>query len=111
MVLPSVGTKAPDFTLQDQDGVSHTLSHHKGQWVLIYFYPKDNTPGCTTEACSLREHFGELRKKLEVIGVSHDKVETHAKFASKYQLPFTLLSDPKKEIIQAFKINRIAFRR
>lgn len=94
--------KAPDFKAYDQNGKVHHLKDYSGKWILLYFYPKDNTPGCTMEACQLRDHFDELRESLEVIGVSHDKVESHARFASKYKLPYTLLSDPDKKIIKAY---------
>ncbi len=95
-------SKAPDFKAYDQNGKIHYLKDYSGKWILLYFYPKDNTPGCTIEACQLRDHFDELRTKMEVIGVSHDKVESHARFASKYKLPYTLLSDPDREIIRAY---------
>lgn len=95
-------SKAPDFKGYDQNGKMHHLKEYAGKWLLLYFYPKDNTPGCTMEACQLRDHFDDLRKKIEVVGVSHDKVESHAKFASKYKLPYTLLSDPDKTIIKAY---------
>lgn len=97
-----VGDKAPDFTALDQHGKQHKLAAYKGQWLLLYFYPKDDTPGCTKEACSFRDEFAELKGKVLVLGVSHDRVESHAKFASKYQLPFTLLSDPQKKIISDY---------
>ncbi len=95
-------SKAPDFKAYDQNNKIHHLKDYLGKWILLYFYPKDNTPGCTMEACQLRDHFDELREKMEVIGVSHDKVESHARFASKYKLPYTLLSDPDKEIIKVY---------
>ncbi|MBL7685205.1 MAG: peroxiredoxin, partial [Deltaproteobacteria bacterium] len=75
---------------------------YQGKWLLLYFYPKDSTPGCTAEACSFRDHFEDLKGKVEVLGVSHDTEKSHAKFAEKYQLPFTLLSDPNKKIIEAY---------
>ncbi len=94
-----VGSMAPDFTLPDQNGKNHTLSSYRGHKVALYFYPKDETPGCTKEACSIRDG----RKQLEdagivVLGVSHDSVASHKKFADKYNLTFTLLSDSKKEV-------------
>ena len=89
-----VGDNAPDFELRDQYGKTHKLSDYLGQKVLIYFYPRDFTPGCTTEACSLRDNFEEFRNsKAEVLGISIDSVESHNKFARKYNLPFTLLAD------------------
>jgi len=84
--------KAPDFTLPDQDGKEHTLSDFRGRWVLIYFYPKDDTPGCTKEACVIRDAFPNFKKlKAVVLGISTDSVKSHQKFAAKYGLPFTLL--------------------
>jgi len=105
MPLPTLNSPAPDFTLPDQDGVSHTLSHHRGSWVLLYFYPKDDTAGCTKEACMIRDEFpafGALKAK--VFGVSTDSVASHKKFAEKYQLPFTLLADEDKEVVRAYGV-------
>ena len=103
MALPSVGTKAPDFTLQDQDGVSHTLSQYKSQWVLIYFYPKDNTPGCTKQACTLRDAEPAFEKlDAVVLGISGDSVASHKKFVEKFQLPFPLLADTDRNVIEAY---------
>src|SRR4030095_15616004 len=93
------GAKAPAFEGKDQNGKKHLLDDYRGQWLLLYFYPKDDTPGCTKEACTLRDRFEDLKDKAQVVGVSHDKVESHAKFADKFKLPFTLLSDPEKKII------------
>lgn len=94
-----VGSKAPDFTLPDQNGNNHTLSSYLGQKVALYFYPKDETPGCTKEACSIRDGRKQLQDAgIVVLGVSHDSVESHKKFADKYNLTFTLLSDSKKEV-------------
>lgn len=99
------GSKAPGFRLPDQDGKEHALKDEVGNWVLLYFYPKDDTPGCTAEACALRDHFPKFRKlKATVFGVSVDPVKKHAKFAEKYQLPFTLLSDEKKELVEAYGV-------
>lgn len=87
-------SSAPDFTLLDQAGQSHTLSTYKGQTVLLYFYPKDDTPGCTAEACSFRDNLSELKKAgLVVLGVSGDDVKSHGKFASKFNLNFPILAD------------------
>lgn len=98
-------TNAPDFTLPDQDGVLHTLSGYKGTWVLIYFYPKDDTPGCTKEACQLRDTFPNFEKlNAKVFGVSADTVQSHKKFAEKYKLPFTLLADPEKKMLEAYGV-------
>jgi peroxiredoxin Q/BCP len=92
-----VGQTAPGFKLLDQDGVTHTLSEYKGTWVLLYFYPKDDTPGCTKEACAIRDDFTDFEKlKLQVLGVSADSV--------KNQLPFTLLADEEKELIKAYGV-------
>ncbi|MCX6780158.1 MAG: thioredoxin-dependent thiol peroxidase [Candidatus Magasanikbacteria bacterium] len=100
-----VGDKAPEFNLPDQDGEMHSLRDYFGQWVLLYFYPKDDTPGCTTEACSLRDNLPKFKKiKAVVFGVSADSVKSHRKFADKFELPFTLLSDENKELIQAYDV-------
>ena len=99
----TIGKPAPDFTLQDQEGNTHTLADLKGQHTLIYFYPKDDTPGCTAQACSLRDNLEELRELgVEVYGVSGDSVESHKKFAEKYNLPFPVLSDPERTVIDAY---------
>jgi peroxiredoxin Q/BCP len=98
-----IKTEAPDFSLSDQEGKIHTLSHHRGSYVLIYFYPKDDTPGCTKEACSIRDLYGEFGATgIQVFGISADSIESHKLFAEKYALPFTLLSDPTKETIVAY---------
>lgn len=94
MTIPTAGTNAPDFTLPDQDGVSRTLSSYQGQRVLLYFYPKDDTPGCTKEACAIRDAFPQFDStRAVVLGISPDSVKSHKKFAEKYELPFTLLAD------------------
>lgn len=96
-------SKAPDFELLDQDGKSHKLSDYKGNFVLIYFYPKDDTPGCTKEACMLRDDFPNFKKiKAKVFGISADSVKSHKKFAEKYDLPFTLLSDEKRDVLKKY---------
>ncbi len=96
---------APDFTLQDQNGTSHTLSGYKGKLVLIYFYPKDDTPGCTKEACGIRDYYKEFEKNgIKVFGISTDSVKSHKKFEEKYGLPFTLLSDETKEVVQKYEV-------
>ena len=98
-----VGQAAPDFTLSDQDGNPVRLSALKGQKVVLYFYPKDNTPGCTKEACSFRDQFAELKGRgVVVLGVSPDSVSSHRRFADKHTLPFTLLADPEHEVAEAF---------
>ena len=100
-----VGQTAPDFTLSDQFGTPHHLASYRGQWVLVYFYPKDDTPGCTTEACGLRDRFSEFQKiKAVVLGISTDSVESHKKFADKFKLPFPLLSDNQKSVVQAYGV-------
>lgn len=94
---------ASDFSLPDQAGRMHTLSQYRGQWVVLYFYPKDDTPGCTKEACNFRDSFRELQKfKVVILGVSGDSVESHKKFAAKYHLNFPILSDPKSEVIALY---------
>ncbi len=101
----AVGQMAPDFSLPDQDGTVHTLSSYRGKWVLLYFYPKDDTPGCTKEACAIRDslpRFGAM--EAVVLGVSVDSVESHKKFAEKHKLPFTLLSDEGKEVVEAYDV-------
>lgn len=96
-------TLAPEFTLKDQDGTPRTLSQEKGHFVVIYFYPKDDTPGCTKEACGIRDNMAAFKEKnVTVFGVSADSPESHKKFATKYNLPFTLLSDPEKTMIEAY---------
>ena len=97
------GTKAPDFCLSDKDGNKVSLSEFLGKKVVVYFYPKDNTPGCTRQACAFAEAFEEFRNiDAVVIGISKDSVSSHVKFAEKYALPFVLLSDPEHEAIEAF---------
>ncbi len=97
--------KAPDFTLPDQDGREHSLSDYRGQWVLLYFYPKDDTPGCTKEACSIRDAFPHFESlNIKVLGVSADPVESHKEFAEKHHLPFTLLADPHKKAINHYGV-------
>ncbi len=101
----SVGTPAPDFTLPDQNGATHSLSDYRGQKVILYFYPKDNTAGCTKQACNFKELMPQFREKGAVIlGVSKDSVASHKRFEEKYGLPFTLLSDEEKTVIQAYDV-------
>lgn len=96
-------TQAPDFILEDQAGIEHALSDYLGGWVLLYFYPKDDTPGCTAEACSIRDSWDGFKQGgITVIGISADSVESHRKFAEKNKLPFILLSDPSKKVIQKY---------
>lgn len=104
-MLLEAGTKAPDFSLPDQDGNMVSLQDFKGQKVILYFYPKDNTPGCTKQACNFGELFPQIREKgAVVLGVSKDSVASHKKFQEKYHLPFTLLSDPELTVIQAYGV-------
>lgn len=104
-MTPKTGSKAPDFTLSDQNGKSHTLSDYAGKWVLLYFYPKDDTPGCTTEACSIRDNWAAFKKAgIVVLGVSVDPVKSHKKFVAKYELPFILLADEKKEAVKLYDV-------
>lgn len=101
----AIGMKAPDFTLPDQDGAAHSLSDYAGHWVLLYFYPKDDTPGCTKEACSLRDTFPRFQNMDTIIlGVSVDSVASHEKFVRKYSLPFTLLSDTEKKVVNLYGV-------
>ena len=100
-----IGTKAPAFTLQDENGTLHTLEEYRGKKVILYFYPKDNTPGCTKQACGFSELYPQfLEKGAVVLGVSKDSVASHKKFKEKFNLAFTLLSDPQLEVIQAYDV-------
>lgn len=101
----TVGTKAPDFTLNDQNGAEVRLSDFLGKKVVLYFYPKDNTPGCTRQACAFAGSYAAFKdQNVVVIGVSKDSVASHVKFAQKYELPFILLSDPELQAIQAYDV-------
>ena len=100
-----IGIKAPDFTLPDQNGTPRSLSDYRGQRVILYFYPKDMTSGCTKQACGFGELYPQFREKGAVIlGVSKDSVASHKKFEEKYGLPFLLLSDPEKTVLQAYDV-------
>ena len=100
-----IGTKAPDFTLNDKDGNAVSLSDFLGKKVVLYFYPKDNTPGCTRQACAFASAYDEFKNKnIEVIGISKDSVTSHVKFAEKYNLPFILLSDSELKVIKAYGV-------
>lgn len=100
-----LNTKAPSFSLEDQDGIVHTLEQYIGKKVLIYFYPKDDTPGCATEACGFRDKYKELEMLgLVVIGISKDTVKSHKKFAVKFNLPFPLLSDADTAVCQVYDV-------
>ena len=100
-----IGTKAPDFTLPDQNGNMHSLSEYRGKKVILYFYPKDNTAGCTKQACGFAERYPQFTEKgAVVLGISKDSVASHKKFEEKYGLPFTLLADPELAAIQAYDV-------
>ena len=102
---PAVGTQAPAFRLQDQNGKWHQLADYKGQWVVLYFYPKDATPGCTTQACGLRDNIFAYREAGAVIlGVSVDDVESHKKFSEEHGLPFSILADPDKQATKDYGV-------
>jgi thioredoxin-dependent peroxiredoxin len=101
-MLP-IGSDAPNFKLPDHEGVVHRLADYSGSWVLVYFYPKDDTPGCTKEACTLRDNAMDYEAhNITVLGISADSEMSHQKFISKYNLPFTLLSDPDKKVIDMY---------
>lgn len=101
----NIGDKAPGFTLKDKDGKEVSLSDFAGKKVVVYFYPKDNTPGCTKQACAFAGLYDEFQKKgVEVIGISRDSAASHGRFAEKYGLPFLLLSDPELTAIQAYGV-------
>jgi peroxiredoxin Q/BCP len=98
-----IGSEAPDFTLQDQYGQAQALSAYRSRWVVLYFYPKDDTPGCTAEACAFRDDIRQLnRMQVAVLGISVDSVDSHRRFADKHGLPFPLLADPKGKVAAAY---------
>jgi thioredoxin-dependent peroxiredoxin len=100
-----VGKVAPNFTLTDQNGTAHTLKNARGNWALLYFYPKDNTPGCTKQACAIRDEFPKFKRmKCVVYGISVDSVKSHKKFEEKFSLPFTLLADTEKTVVEAYGV-------
>ncbi|MEK7549593.1 MAG: thioredoxin-dependent thiol peroxidase [Patescibacteria group bacterium] len=100
----TVSTQAPEFSLPDQDGKMQSLSLYRGKYVILYFYPKDDTPGCTKEACSFRDNFAVFKRAgVVILGMSADTQKRHAKFALKYSLPFTLLSDEDKKVLKKYK--------
>ncbi len=104
-MIPKLHALAPLFKLSDQNGKEYSLADYKGKWVLLYFYPKDDTPGCTKEACTIRDSFPDFRKlRLTVFGVSVDSAESHKKFGKKYRLPFALLSDDKKKVVKKYGV-------
>lgn len=105
MSTPTEGTKAPGFTAKDQNGKTVSLSDYQGKTVILYFYPKDDTPGCTAEACSFRDNYQYLTSQgYEVIGVSVDDEKSHKKFETKYSLPFTLIADTDHQIVEAYGV-------
>lgn len=100
-----INTKAPSFTLLDEEGQAHSLEDYCGQKIVLYFYPRDNTPGCSNQACGFRDLYPSfLEKNAVVIGISKDSVNSHKKFKEKYDLPFILLSDPDKKVIEAYDV-------
>jgi peroxiredoxin Q/BCP len=102
---PALGAAAPDFKLQDQNGKSHELKDYRGKWVVLYFYPKDNTPGCTTQACELRDNIFAFRDAgAQILGVSVDDVESHKGFSEKHGLPFPILADSTKEVTKKYGV-------
>ncbi|HEY9001246.1 MAG TPA: thioredoxin-dependent thiol peroxidase [Mucilaginibacter sp.] len=103
MAIPKEGEKAPDFTAKDQNGNTVSLSDFKGKNVILYFYPQDNTPTCTNEACNFRDNYQSLLSKgFSVIGVSPDTEKSHKKFETKFNLPFPLIADPDRKIVEAY---------
>ena len=101
----NTGIKAPNFELPDQNGTIHTLEEYRGKKLILYFYPKDNTPGCTKQACGFSERYPQFMEKgTVVLGVSRDTVASHKKFEEKYGLVFTLLSDPERKVIEAYDV-------
>ena len=104
---PAVGADAPSFNLQDQNGEWHTLESYRGQWLAVYFYPRDDTPGCTTEACNFRDNIYAFKAiGAAVIGISVDDVESHKEFSDKYKLPFTILADEDNKTTRAYGVLR-----
>ena len=100
-----IGTNAPEFTLPDQNGDTHSLSDYRGKKVILYFYPKDNTSGCTKEACGFRDRYPDITEKgAVVLGISKDSVKSHKKFETNHELPFTLLSDESTEVLQLYDV-------
>ncbi len=98
-----IGTTAPDFTLPDQNGTLHSLSDYRGKKVILYFYPKDNTPGCTKQACGFRDRYPQIQEKgAVVLGISKDSVASHKKFEGDFGLPFPLLSDPEHQVLEMY---------
>ena len=105
----SIDSQAPDFSASNQDGVVKKLSDFKGTWLVLYFYPKDFTPGCTVEAQTFRDAYDALKQQAVIVGVSTDSVESHKKFCTHYTLPFMLLADPQKTLMNAYGTDGILF--
>ena len=104
MILPE-NSMAPDFTLPDETGLERSLKDYRGKWVVLYFYPKDDTPGCTTEACNFRDDYSAYEKAdVIILGVSKDSPNSHAKFKAKYQLPFSLLADVEHKVADQYGV-------
>jgi peroxiredoxin Q/BCP len=108
-MLPELNSLAPDFALPDHIGKEHKLSTYRGSWVVIYFYPKDDTPGCTIEACGLRDSYASLSARIAIVGVSGDDSTSHRKFADKFKLPFTLLADTSRKTIETYGADGLLF--
>lgn len=105
MKIPKIGSKAPSFKLKDHNGKTHSLRDYGGKWVLLYFYPKDNTPGCTKQACAIRDEFPAFKKlNCIVFGISIDSEASHKKFEEKFNLPFTLLADTEKKMVNTYGV-------
>lgn len=109
MMKLAVDDTAPAFTLQDEAGISHSLQDYRGKWIIIYFYPKDDTSGCTKEACHFRDNIEEIEKHAVTLGVSGDSVESHQQFKEKYGLNFTLLADPQRNMIDLYGADGLIF--
>lgn len=107
----ATGVKAPAWTGKDQNAHEHSSKDYAGRWTLLYFYPKDDTPGCTTQACGFRDDYSRLKDNVTIIGVSGDDAASHKAFADKYSLPFTLIADPDKTIIAAFGTDNTTFKK
>jgi thioredoxin-dependent peroxiredoxin len=102
---PSIGSPAPEFRLQDQNGKWHQLKDYRGKWIALYFYPKDQTPGCTTQACEFRDNVFAFREaNAQVLGISVDDVESHKRFSEKHSLPFPILADAKKQVVKTYDV-------
>lgn len=104
-----IGDQAPEFKGTDQEGKVHSLVDYRGKYLLLYFYPKDNTPGCTIEACTIRDYYEELKKQIQILGVSSDSQKSHQGFAEKYALPFSLIADTEKKIIKSYGADGLVF--